>query len=161
MRAETVVAMIISGFSAFSLFWAAAILTHEEVFSCAIKTTLILNNATEKKHVISEGRIYFKQYLMGGVGYYDGLLKYRDRISTKTGFVNISFETGFQWIGRVLRLKTNFLDDGIHNEFYGIANSNFMPPYIKNDAVNHITIGYSERFGFTIGSELSPSFICN
>lgn len=164
MRAELVSMMFLSGLvacSSFAVVFAGLVLTHTAVFSCTIKTTQIFSNVMGDRKIISEGSLHFQQYLTGGVGYYDGRLQLNDISLAKTEFVNITFETEYRRIGKMLRLKTNFLSGDNTDNFSGMTYGTLISPYLKKDAINHISLGYSRSFGYTAGSFSSPFFICN
>ena len=156
--------IIISCISAcltFAIIFFILALMHTAVFTCKIKTTQIFSSVMGDKKIISEGSLYFQQFLNGGIGYYDGLVKYSNATLEKIEPVSITFETEYRRVGKVLSLKTMFLSGENSNIMSETDYSNLIPPYLKKNAINHITLGHSGYFGFSIGNAISPSFICN
>jgi len=93
----------------------------------------------------------------GGIHYYSNGNEIRP---VKNEEVNIAFETENVLIGRVFRLSTRNVSEGITNTSLTDERIKFISPMLSKGEVSYRTISYLKSVGFTVGIGTSHRMIC-
>ncbi|MDR6352497.1 hypothetical protein [Pantoea sp. SORGH_AS_0659] len=148
---------------AFSVIFYTLLLVELDLFyiSCNARTTFIF--IEDHRVVAGKGRWEIYSHFHKTVGHFEGGVFYYETEyePSKTEEVNVAFETENILIGRVFRLFTRFVSEGITNTSTPSQRINFISPVLSEGEVSYRTINYSDAIGFTIGIGESYRMICS
>lgn len=131
------------------------------MLTCSTKSTYIFSDFYSGVQIVSQGKTEFQQSYSGGVGSYEGIMLYERNGRKITDFISISFETKNTQVGNLIRLETLNVVDSNSGSYSSMFHERFAMPYLKNKAVNHVSLGYINNIGFIIGSVSKPYVICS